>query len=161
MAKSTYDITPGSTFADAALVTLRKQAAEMLRNLDGTRQGDMDAVHDMRVASRRLRAAMSVFGDVYHKRKFKGLEGEVSRVTDALGAVRDADVMIDYLSRFRDGLIESEKVGIDALIDKFSAEREVNRGKLLKDLERLDESRFAEDMAAMLGVDQLEEPVNG
>jgi CHAD domain-containing protein len=161
MAKSPYNIEPAAAFADAARVALQTQARELLRNLPGTREGDMDAVHDMRVATRRLRAAMSVFGTVFHKRKFDGLESEVAGVTDALGAVRDLDVMIDYFTRFRESLTEAERVGLDALIDKLSADRERDRVKLLKDLIRLEKSRFAEDFAAMIGAPIAPEGADG
>jgi CHAD domain-containing protein len=161
MAKSPYNIEPAAAFADAARVAFQTQARELLRNLPGTRAGDMDAVHDMRVATRRLRAAMSVFGSVFQKRKFDGLEREVAQVTDDLGAVRDLDVMIDYFSTFRDGLTEAEKVGVDALIDKLSADRERERIKLLKELIRLEKSRFAEDFEGMIGVSILPEDPSG
>jgi CHAD domain-containing protein len=161
MAKSPYNIPPGASFADAARVALQVQAAELLRNLPGTRTGDIEAVHDMRVATRRLRAAMSVFGTVFNRRKFDGLEAEVAQVTDDLGAVRDADVMIEYFTSFKDGLTPAEKVGVDALIDKLSADRERDRIKLLKDLGRLEKSDFAADFAGMLGIANLEDAVNG
>ena len=50
------------SFVAAARGTVLKPLEEMLMNWDGVRSGnDAEAVHDMRVASRRLRAALSVF----------------------------------------------------------------------------------------------------
>jgi len=52
------------------------------------------AVHDMRVASRRLRAALGLFGD----KRLLRLEREVKRLQDALGKVRDAQVQLEWLA---------------------------------------------------------------
>ena len=72
MAKSAYDITPDATFAEARARRPRRQLDEMMANLDGTRAGDdIEALHDMRVASRRLRAALSVFADAFPPKPFR------------------------------------------------------------------------------------------
>ena len=52
-----YDIAPGATYREAAQTSLRHQFDTMMHNLPGTRAGDdIEALHDMRVASRRLRS---------------------------------------------------------------------------------------------------------
>ena len=151
MAKSPYNITPDATFAGAADTAIRVQLQEMLDNLHGTRAGDdIEALHDMRVASRRLRAALSVFADVYPPKKFGTLEKEVARVTDALGAVRDGDVQIEFMEKTRDTVPESQRVGLDALIDHLKKNRDAERIHLVKALNLLEKSRFQHDFEAML-----------
>jgi CHAD domain-containing protein len=54
---------------------------------------DMEAVHDMRVAARRLRAAMTLFG----RGDLADLEDEVKALQDALGDVRDPQVQRAWL----------------------------------------------------------------
>jgi triphosphatase len=152
MAKSPYNITPDATFVEAATTAIRLQLEEMLNNLPGTRAGDdIEALHDMRVASRRLRAALSVFGDVFPPKKFQTLEKEVARVTDALGAVRDADVQIEFMEKTRDSAPESRRVGLDALIAHLKDDRDAERIHLVKALNLLEKSRFKRDFDAMLG----------
>src|SRR5262249_54146520 len=51
---------------------------------------DQAAVHEMRVATRRLRAALRVLG-------LKGLDPQVKRLQDALGRVRDLPLQVDGL----------------------------------------------------------------
>lgn len=159
MLKSPYQIEPGATFTTAAVEAIRKQVDEMFKNLDGTLQGDVEALHDMRVASRRLRAAMSVFESAFAEKEFRPLEREASRVTDALGDVRDSDVQIEYMSGLRNKATIAEKVGLDALVDHLNVERERHRKELIKEVERLSRSRFRDDFERMLG--GAERGVNG
>ena len=154
MAKSLYDIAPGATFAAAAHTALQKQLDLMLDNLPGTRAGDdIEALHDMRVASRRLRAALSVFAGVYPAKPFALIEKQVARVTDALGAVRDADVLIEYMQKAAEDAPESQRVGLDAFIHHLQKGRDGERVHLVKALSRLEKGRFRKDFYALLGVD--------
>jgi CHAD domain-containing protein len=151
MAKSPYDIVSGAAFSEAAHAAIHQQLAAVLDNLPGTRAGDdIEALHDMRVASRRLRAAMSVFADAFPPRQFTPLEKQVAQITDALGAVRDADVQIEYLQQQRDQAPESERVGLEALIDHRQKGRHAERVHLVKALDKLEKGRFRKDFHAML-----------
>jgi CHAD domain-containing protein len=150
MLKSPYNINPGATFTSAAVEALRTQLHHLYHNLDGTMEGDVEALHDMRVASRRLRAAMSVFGSAFAPKQFRPLERDAARVTDSLGGVRDADVQIEYLTKLRDRAMASQKVGLNALIEYHTGEREKARKDMIKDLERLSRSTFRDDFERML-----------
>src|SRR5579875_468919 len=143
MAKSPYDIKTDATFSEAAHTAIGKQLTELLDNLPGTRAGDdIEALHDMRVASRRLRAALSVFVDVFPAKQFGPLEKQVAKVTDALGAVRDADVLIEFMQAEREKAPESGRVGLDAFIDHLQKDRDGERVHLVKALDQLEKSRF-------------------
>src|SRR4051812_10734820 len=65
---------------------------------------DVEGVHDMRVASRRLRSAIKDFLPYLRRRKLKQAREDLRGVAQALGAVRDQDV----------ALIALEKLGRDA-----------------------------------------------
>ena len=158
MAKSAYDIAPDATFAEAAHTALRRQLDEMMANLDGTRTGDdIEALHDMRVASRRLRAALSVFADAFPPKPFRVVEKEVARVTDALGAVRDGDVQIEFMQGAVDAAPESEKVGLKAFLDHLNTTRDRDRVVLVKELSRLEKGGFVKDFHKLLGVEAAKE----
>ena len=155
MAKSAYDIAPDATFLEAAHSSLRQQLDEMLSNLDGTRAGDdIEALHDMRVASRRLRAALSVFAAAFPPKPFGVTEKEVARVTDALGAVRDADVQIEFMQVVEASAPESEKVGLRAFAEHLQKGRDKERVLLIKELNRLEKSAFRKDFAKLLGEEE-------
>ena len=150
--KSDYDIQPGSTFGVAARAALRHQLEELMDNLPGTRAGDdMEALHDMRVASRRLRAALSVFAGAFPEKEFRPVEKKAAQVTDALGAVRDADVQIEFMQGKADNAPAHLKVGLDAFIDHLKAERDRERVYLVKALDALEKGRFRKDFLRLLG----------
>ena len=60
----------------------------------GSLAGDVDSVHDMRVAVRRLRVALSNFAVCVPKEDRKRLRLKLENLAEALGGVRDMDVMI-------------------------------------------------------------------
>ena len=152
MAKSPYQIEANASFKDAAHQAIHHQLSEMLDNLPGTRAGDdPEPLHDMRVASRRLRAAMSVFEEAFPSRLFRPLEKEVARVTDALGAVRDADVQIEFILKQRDAAPDSARVGLDAFVEHLQQGRDADRVALVKALNKLEKSRFERDFSTLLG----------
>jgi CHAD domain-containing protein len=157
MAKSAYDIAPDATFIEAAHTSIRQQLHEMMSQLEGTRQGDdIEALHDMRVASRRLRAALSVFAAAFPPKPFTAIEKEVAKTTDALGAVRDGDVQIEFMQAAIDAAPESEKVGLKAFLAHLEQERDRERVLLVKELNRLEKSAFLKDFHKLLG-DELKD----
>ena len=69
--------------------------------IDGVRNGeDVEAVHRMRVASRRLRAVLPLFSGCTGRRELRRWRRELRQVTRALGAARDTDVRIDFVLAF-------------------------------------------------------------
>lgn len=150
--KSDYDIQPDSTFGDAARAALRHQLDELIGNLPGTRAGDdIEALHDMRVASRRLRAALSVFAGAFPAKEFRPIEKKAAQVTDALGAVRDADVQIEFMQTKADSAPAHLKVGLNAFLQHLQDERDRERVHLVKALDALEKGRFRKDFLRLLG----------
>jgi CHAD domain-containing protein len=77
----------------AAQLLLQGRSGDLRRHL-GKLQRSLrsDAVHDARVASRRLRAALTLFGDRGRVRK---ADAAVTDLQDALGALRDLQVQLE------------------------------------------------------------------
>jgi CHAD domain-containing protein len=73
---------------------------------------DTDDVHDMRVASRRLRAALDLFDK---KGQLRAAHDAVKRLGDALGEVRELQVQLRWLDRSADAAREADRAGILAL----------------------------------------------
>jgi CHAD domain-containing protein len=71
----------------------------LLAAIPGVRDGDDDAVHDARVATRRLRAALSVYRPVLDRQVTDPLRDELAELGHVLGAARDAFVERDALRR--------------------------------------------------------------
>ena len=115
---------------------------EMMAYQAGTLLGrDPEALHDMRVASRRLRAAMDVAADCFPKR-YAYYHNTVKELTDQLGGVRDCDVMREALVAYRDTRPEEERTAVNRLLRDLRGERDARRTEMLTFFQRLDGERF-------------------
>jgi CHAD domain-containing protein len=88
--------------------------------LQGT---DIEGVHDVRVASRRLRAAMDIAAPVFPRGWYRPLHQAAKEITGALGEVRDRDVLLEALHADRKSAPLVEHPGIDRLIARVERER--------------------------------------
>jgi CHAD domain-containing protein len=91
---------------------------------------DIEGVHDVRVASRRLRAAMDVGAPAFPAPWYKPLHKLAKEITSELGAVRDRDVMIEYFTTQREQAPPNERPGIDRLIARIERERTAARTEM-------------------------------
>lgn len=159
MAKASYDLPADVSFLDAACCVLQESFRLMQVNVAGTRAGllhqiptpeEIEALHDMRVGSRRLRAALSVFGGLFPREEFRRLNRQLGAITDALGAVRDCDVQLTNLCRLQDGLPENEAYGIGRLISRQIKQRNRSRKNLLFALDQMEKERFERKFQKLL-----------
>jgi len=77
---------------------IRQRLATLSRALPGARKGDVQAVHQARVATRRIREALPL---VARGRTGKSLKKSVRKLTRALGPVRELDVALMNLDQMR------------------------------------------------------------
>jgi CHAD domain-containing protein len=63
--------------------------------------GDAEAVHQIRVAITRLRAAVAFFASIVVDAKWLRLKQEIAWLNGSLGAARDSDVAVEYARRKR------------------------------------------------------------
>ena len=92
--------------------------------IEGT---DNEGVHDVRVASRRLRAAMDVAAPAFPKSWYKPLHRSAKDITSSLGEVRDRDVILERLQEQRAAASPADWPGIDRLITRIDGERIIAR----------------------------------
>jgi triphosphatase len=91
------EVTPTSTLGNLAYAVVRTHLGVLLAREPGTRLGeDIEELHDMRVATRRLRAAVDLFADALPVRA-QTMRIELGWVADVLGQVRDLDVQLERL----------------------------------------------------------------
>jgi CHAD domain-containing protein len=88
---------------------------------------DPEGVHQVRVASRRLRAAMDVGQGCFKRSWYRPLHRAAREITGALGEVRDRDVMMEVLAARRTEVPAAEQAGVDLLIARIERERAVAR----------------------------------
>jgi CHAD domain-containing protein len=74
---------------------------EALQNeIQGALVGDdIEHVHQMRVASRRMRNALNLFRDCLSDKKAKAWGDEIRKITKSLGNARDLDIQIELIDR--------------------------------------------------------------
>lgn len=93
-------ITATDTVATAAHKIVGRHLARVQYHDPATRAGnDPEAVHDMRVAIRRLRAAVRAFKPGFPKPLRRTLKDELAWLAQVLGDVRDIDVQLVHLSK--------------------------------------------------------------
>jgi CHAD domain-containing protein len=127
------------TFREYGAQVIRESLTKMLSHAESVRLADdIVAVHKMRVASRRLRAAIGVFAAAFPDPAFARFERDVKAVTDALGAARDLDVMIDTLEKIELSVAEHERGGVDRFIARRKQERGARQDEVRRALNRLE-----------------------
>ena len=139
------------SMAEAARKTFLFHLQRMAYHEPGTRLGeDIEELHDMRVATRRMRAALDVFGDYLdldHMSPFiKGLR----RTGRALGRVRDLDVFWEKTQRYLDTLPPERQSELDPLRVVWDAERKGARKRMLTYLDSDRYQRFKEGFGEFL-----------
>ncbi|MEP6893312.1 MAG: CYTH and CHAD domain-containing protein, partial [Gaiellaceae bacterium] len=118
----------GSPPADGLALRLRGEVAALLEHDPGTRLGsDPEDLHQLRVATRRLRAFLRAGRPLLRHEPADALRGELGWLGSALGPARDLDVLIEH---FR---LESAAVGGGAadLVATLEARRVDARTALL------------------------------
>jgi CHAD domain-containing protein len=136
-------LTPDESFREAAGKILRTKSAEMWHYAPGTIVGkDIEELHSMRVSSRRLRAAVDMCVPCYPPKEYARFQAIVSGLTNELGAVRDADVMLDFLERERKRVSKAERAGLNDLIAQVRARREALRPHMVAYLKGLMDEEF-------------------
>lgn len=137
-------IAPKKSLEECARRIITTRLHEMMSFKEGAIDGkDIEYVHDMRVASRRLRAAMRNFADCFTpKKEFRRHLKQVERITNTLGDVRDLDVLIDRFQKDVLTVPEDAQIGVQNLITHLQKEREEQRSPMFMMFEELDKNNF-------------------
>jgi CHAD domain-containing protein len=96
--KKARKLTAKTPAGEVVLAHLREQVAQVRAQDLPVRLDAPDAVHKMRVATRRLRSALTTFKPVLAGEVVRPLRGELKWLAGELGAARDAEVMRDRVS---------------------------------------------------------------
>lgn len=114
MAKAAeIDVDPDEPYAAAGARIVRVRARELFEHADGVLDTEeIERVHAMRVASRRLRAVLEVFAPCFDKRAYKPVLRDVKALADALGERRDPDVHIAAMEAFAASVGAQQRRGV-------------------------------------------------
>ena len=99
-------------------------AAEVIEHSSGVLDlEDVERLHDMRVATRRLRAALEIFAPCFPRKRLRATLKEVKAIADALGERRDRDVAIESLEDFAAQVGAADRIGVTALVETLRVEQ--------------------------------------
>ncbi len=108
---------------------------------------DIECVHRMRVASRRLRSALSLFESCFLEDNIKRWKKRIRRVTRTLGNARDLDVQIEFIKDFLANITESRYVpGLKRIILRLQQKRQKMQINIISMLEKLQSDRIIEEI---------------
>ncbi len=135
-----------------AAKAMSKRLAKVCGQVQPVRDGrDPEAVHRMRVACRRLRAAMTNLHPALPGGKAKRWQRQVKRLGSALGQARDTDVQIQFIADYRSRLNNPGRAtGIKRLHLRLSQQRQRLQHDVLAAVDRFEQSDAANRMHAAL-----------
>lgn len=135
----------GGTFGESAAEVVKVRAKEVFEHSDGVLDlKQVERVHDMRVATRRLRAPLEIFEDCFPRKRHRKALKKVKGLADALGERRDLDVEIELLEGLAGDVADDDRAALAALIAELRSQQEQANedlapfvdGKRLKKLRR-------------------------
>lgn len=138
---------PSDSLAEAGRKVLSFYFGQMLSHEPDVRfSSDIEAVHDMRVATRRMRAAFRLFKAGLRRKTTKSLRHGLRAAGRSLGRLRDLDVLLENLQHYQISLRENERSRLQPLLEMWLARREEARRELLIYLNSKKYRRFKQEM---------------
>ena len=130
------------------------QLKKLSHEIEGARQAkDIEFVHQARVASRRIRAALGVFENCFDAKRVKKWRKEIKRLTKGLGLARDADVQIEFLKNVISELDKKENTlhpGVERLLLRTQQSRQKLQVKVIKTIDKLKSKEVLADIHSAL-----------
>ncbi len=145
------EIQADDPMSEAGRKVLRLHFERMLAHEAGTRLGeDIEELHDMRVATRRMRAAVRVFGSFFTPKAIKPHLKGLKRTGRALGPVRDLDVFEENARLYLATLPPERAEELNSLLATWGTERQAARERMRAYLDSKHYARFVERFGRFL-----------
>lgn len=143
-------VDPFETFASAGARIVAVRGGELFEHADGVLDtGDIERVHAMRVASRRLRAVLEIFAPCFEKAAYSDVLSDVKKLADALGERRDPDVHIDAMNEFAAAVGAQQRRGMQTLTNRLRERQAAGNEILASALEAAERSDLAGRLEAL------------
>jgi len=135
---SSQPVQPDSPARDVIKSVLAESIASLLRHDPLVRtSSDPEAVHQARVATRKLRSNLRTFGPLLDAEWTEPLRTELGWLAMGLGAVRDREVLLERLRERAKSLPVSDQKSAASLLKILELEIDTLRKKLLSELDSL------------------------
>jgi CHAD domain-containing protein len=139
-------------FGDVGREAVAIRAQELFDHADGVLDtSDVERVHDMRVATRRLRTVLEVFAVAFDTKAHKAVLRDVKALADALGARRDPDVQLAELEELARVLAPEDQTGLEVFAQRLRAEQVQGNQALDAALKTMAEHDLAGRLRALTG----------
>ncbi len=123
---------PDDPMSEAGRKVMAYHLARLLAREPGVRQNaDPEAVHDMRVGTRRLRSAVRTLRPFYRRSSVRRIRKKLRRLANALGAVRDLEVFAQKTETYRSTAGKMDQNSVRMLLGDFRAKEDEARRSLL------------------------------
>jgi CHAD domain-containing protein len=144
---SELELSADQSYAEAGRQVVAARSRDLFSHIDGVLDTDHpERVHKMRVATRRLRAGIEVFGASFPRKRTRSALAEIKALAGELGERRDCDVQIELLGKLRRDAGRAERGAIDDLLEELQRERRVANRGLAKALAHADDAKLAKQL---------------
>jgi CHAD domain-containing protein len=144
-------ITPTDLMPEAGRKILLAEFVKMLQSEAGSRTGeDIESVHDMRVAIRKMRSLFRLLAPYYKRNTISPFKTELRHLAWTLGAVRDLDVLIEDIRVYQLTLKPAKQADLQQAIDELDQQRQTARVELVELLDSRLYRRLIKDYSKFL-----------
>lgn len=144
-------INPKDSMAEVARGVFAFQFEQMLAHERGTRKGtDIEELHDMRVAIRKMRAASEIFEAYLDPEELKAPLKGLRSTLRVLGRVRDLDVFWEKTKAYQKSLPPEQEQALEPLFQALEHKREKNRKLMLSYLDSEKYAHFKKEFSEFL-----------
>ena len=131
--ESQLSLSHGALAGEVVRASIASGLLRLLRNDPEVRLGvEAEAVHQARVATRRLRADLKTFAPLLQGEWAAATAKELGWLGDTLGAVRDGDVLVAGVAGLADALEGLERALVGGIVDELSRRRRESYGELIE-----------------------------
>src|SRR3954452_25532322 len=138
------------SYIQAAARTGSVRAQEVFEHAQGVLDtSDIERVHDMRVASRRLRAVLEIYEPCFPRKAWRDVLDEVKALADALGERRDPDVHLAQLEEFAAAVKDTDRPGVEVFAERVRSEQGTGNEALAAALATIEQTDLRGRLAAL------------
>jgi CHAD domain-containing protein len=138
------------SYRQTAALTVAVRSQELFEQAEGVLDtSDIERVHDMRVASRRLRAVLEIYEPCFPRKPLREVLTDVKALADALGERRDPDVHLSQLEEFASAVKPADRPGVELFAERVRAEQGAGNEALAAALAEIEDSDLRGRLAAL------------
>jgi CHAD domain-containing protein len=138
------------SYREAAARTVDVRARELFEHADGVLDtSDIERVHDMRVATRRLRAVLEIYEPCFPRKQLRAALDDVKALADSLGERRDPDVQLAQLDEFAAAVKPADRPGVELFAERVRSEQGSANEALAAAIAELEETDLRGRLAAL------------